>query len=368
MKNSLLKTIYHYFIVKYHKIKSHRGGWMLAHIFWNEYKNRKTTISNLIRIHLKGWSYTDWTSYNVNNNNRRKYVSTKDYCSLHPLNGIYSCWIDDKLILKYILSGTDAGGYMPNYYYQFTETGNIIPLMDLESPLTNSYHDVLELIKSKKVLAFKPIKSSLGIGFYKIEHTDGSYFMNGEKMTENTILQKLKTLKNYIVTEYLFPHAEFAKYCSDSVGSIRYILARNSDNEVINIYSALRVGTKNSGNVDNYSAGGVQCILKNGEYDYGYIYDSKNGTNLIIQNHPDNGIRLAGKIPLWNDIVMASHKIAKAMPQLTYMGIDFCVTNENKVKIIEINSLPSFRFVQVDKSVFEKDLSGNFFRERMQLV
>lgn len=366
MKNSLLKIIYHFFLVKYHKIKSFRGGWMLSHIFYNEYKNRKTPLINLIKIHLKGWSYTDWSTCGINDDNRKKYLSTRDYCSLHPLNGIYSGWIDDKLILKYILHGTDAGVYMPDYYYQFTETGEIIPLMDLKSSITtHTYNDVLDLIKSKRALALKPIKSSLGIGFYKVEYTDGFFFMNGEKMDKNTFLQKIKSLKNYIATEYLLPHAEFAKFSSSCVGSVRYILARNSTNELINIYSAMRVGTKRSHYVDNYDAGGVLHIVNDGKYDYGNVYDFENNKNQTIQNHPDNSIRLKGEVPLWHDIVIASQKIAQAIPQLKYMGIDFCVTNENKVKVIEINSLPAFKFVQVDKTVFEKGLSGDFFRERL---
>ena len=39
-----------------------------------------------------------------------------------------------------------------------------------------------------------------------------------------------------------------------------------------------------------------------------------------------------------NSIKKFVHIVAKVMPQMSYMGIDFCVTNYNKVIIIEINS------------------------------
>ncbi|WP_276911949.1 hypothetical protein [Hallella colorans] len=66
-------------------------------------------------IHLKGWSYNDWQICGITDKTRKQYLSTAEYASLHPLNGAYSTWIDDKLTLKYILHGTEAGQYMPNY-------------------------------------------------------------------------------------------------------------------------------------------------------------------------------------------------------------------------------------------------------------
>lgn len=56
--------------------------------------------------------------------------------------------------------------------------------------------------------------------------------------------------------------------------------------------------------------------------------------------------------------------MAKVMPQMVYMGIDFCITNDNKVKIIEINSLTSLDSIQTDKSIYDTK-GGEFFRERL---
>ena len=49
---------------------------------------------------------------------------------------------------------------------------------------------------------------------------------------------------------------------------------------------------------------------------------------------------------------------------MCYMGIDFCITNENKVKIIEINSLSSLDSIQTDKSIYET-AAADFFKERL---
>ena len=45
------------------------------------------------------------------------------------------------------------------------------------------------------------------------------------------------------------------------------------------------------------------------------------------------------------------------------MGIDFCVTNDNGVKI---NSLSSLDCIQMDKSIFKID-GGELFRERLKI-
>lgn len=106
---------------------------------------------------------------------QKSYLSTRDYCSLHPLNGNYSSWIDDKLTLKYILHGTEAGQYMPNYYFELMHDGRVVGLMDLDEKYEESFNGVVELLIDKKHLAFKLLKSSLGVGFYRAEYKDGMF-------------------------------------------------------------------------------------------------------------------------------------------------------------------------------------------------
>ena len=52
------------------------------------------------------------------------------------------------------------------------------------------------------------------------------------------------------------------------------------------------------------------------------------------------------------------------MPQMSYMGIDFCVTNDDRVKIIEINSLSSLDSIQTNESIYTTP-GGEFFKERL---
>lgn len=365
MKNSLMRTLYHSFVCKWYNVKYFRGGWMLTSQYINDYKQRKGSVWRIARAHLKGWSYNDWCVCGINDENRKRHLSTEEYCSLHPLNDAYSFWIDDKLTLKYILHGTEAGQYMPDYYFQLDEGGSVLPLMDVAPEYANrGIEGIIDLLKFKGVLAFKLVKSSLGVGFYKVEYKDGAFYMNQVAMDAATFQQKLSSLRGYLVTEFLFPHPDIAKLCNQSVGCLRYLIGRRLDGELVDIYSFMRFGTKKSGFVENYNAGGVLAIIHDGKYEYGNVLDMERNVNRNIHNHPDTGVALQGSIPHWNEIVAAAHQVAKAMPQLCYMGIDFCVTSENKVKIIEINSLSSLDSLQTDQSILDTR-GGAFFKERL---
>ena len=364
MRNSLKKTLYHWFVCKRYRMKSFRGGWMLTHIYSLDYKAKKASFCTIAKTHLKGWSYSDWSILGITDDNYKDYLSTRDYCSLHPLNGSYSFWIDDKLTLKYILNGTEAGQYMPDYYFML-DGGVVLPLMDAGEEYKNDgLNGVTRLLENKKRLALKLVKSSLGVGFYKAEFDGNAYFLNGEKLTRQNFIERMKSLKGYLVTEYLLPHSEFAKYCDKSVGCLRYVIGRRLNGELQEIYSFMRFGTKKSRFVENYNSGGVLTIIRNGEYKDGNVLNFETNKNVVISRHPDNDIEIKGRIPHWDEVVKAAKTIADTMPQLTYMGIDFCITDDNRVKIIEINSLSSLDCMQTDRSIFDTP-GGVFFKERL---
>ena len=282
MKNSKRKLLYHWFVCKHYKMKSFRGGWMLTHMFFLDYKVKKASFFTIAKIHLKGWSYSDWSILGVTDTNYKKYLSTRDYCQLHPLNGSYSFWIDDKLTLKYILNGTEAGRYMPDYYFML-DGSVVLPLMDVsEEYKHDGVNGVIRILENKKRLALKLVKSSLGVGFYKAEYDGKTYFLNGEKLIRQDFVERLKSLKGYLVTEYLVPHPEFAKYCDKSVGCLRYVIGRRLNGKLQEIYSFMRFGTKKSKFVENYNSGGVLTVIKNGEYEGGNILDFKRPCLILL--------------------------------------------------------------------------------------
>lgn len=284
---------------------------------------------------------------------------------MHPLNGRFTVWIDDKLTLKYLFAGSELDCYMPRYYFHIDSLGRVLCLMDSEVKSGSvSYETVADLLREKKELAIKRAAGSLGEGFYKAEFQNGVFFINGKQMSEKEFCGILKGLKDYLVTEYLHPHGELAQYCPNTVNSIRYLLGR-TDGELAVLKSFIRFGTKRSGFVENYNAGGVLCYLdQKGRFSKGNILDWNLRKNQVISNHPDNGKELKGTIPKWDEISKVGKLLETHFPQLTYLGIDIVITDKEEVKILEINSLTSLDALQMDGSILDSP-AGEFFKERL---
>lgn len=364
MHNKWWEKLYHSYIGRQHKIKSLRGSWMLTHLFLVDYeKYPLKDFPKISKVHRKGWTYSDWKIMDIENKDRSLYLSNRDYCKLHPFNGPQSFWIDDKLTLKYILNGTKYSDAMPEYYFLINKEGSFIPLIDYSEKKNISIDDILDLVMEKQNLAFKKMKGSLGEGFIKISYdpfTD-SFKFNEKSLPPQELKQKIQSLRNYLVMEFLSPHPEIAKFCDRSMGSLRILIGKRDNGEWVDITSFMRIGVKASGMVENYSQGGVVVYLKEGEFERGHIVDHTTGKDIIVTNHPDNNLELKGIIPRYKEAKDIAYGIAQLFPVMKYLGFDFAITSNDEVKLTEINSLNSLAF-QIDQPVFATP-GGEFFKE-----
>ena len=337
-------------------------------MFRQDYKKHKRKILKVWSIHHQGFSWDDWHVNALNKQNCAEYLKTTQYYAMHPLNEQYSHWIDDKLTLKYLCAGTQLDKYMPKYYYQIDNDGNVLALSDAPDKTKNrcTAENVISFLEATGELAMKRVAGSLGEGFYKVVKKNGQYYLNDKVDSKDELIQKIKELKDYLVTEYLHPHEDLVPFCADTANCIRYLIGRDDSGEMKLIRSFIRLGTKASGFVENYNAGGVLCyVTKTGEFKNGNIFDSRSGTNNIISEHPDTKQKLVGKIPLWNEVQKAAEQFGVNFPQMQYLGIDFVITNKNEVKILEINSLTSLDCLQLDESILKKP-QGDFYKKRLR--
>lgn len=364
MVKKVMKRAYALYLGKRWKMNAGGGALLAASAFFKDYK--RYPVTQAFSIHRRGFTVSDWTFMDLNKDKCGEYLSNVEYYGMHPINGRFSAWIDDKLTLKYLCSGTALDEYMPKYYFQISAEGHILPLMDYETD--KSFCDVGEvakLLREKSELAIKLIAGSIGEGFYKAEYQKGEYLLNGEVLSEADFCTRLSGLRDYLIIEYLHPNEDLARFCPDTVNCIRYLLGR-VDGKMVMLRGFIRFGTKASHFVENYNAGGVLCYLNdNGYFSGGNVIDEKTGKNMIITHHPDSGAELTGRIPLWDEIVEAGRKLDHHFPQMDYLGVDFVITSKDKVKILEINSLSSLDALQLDGSIL-KTPSGQFYRERMK--
>lgn len=337
------------------------GARLMAGEFYQDYK--KYSFFKAYRIHKYGFTVMDWTFLRVTPENYRDYLSNAAYYGMHPINGDFTTWIDDKLTLKYLCAGTALDCYLPEYYFQVDACGTILPLMDYASDkAVTKAEDVAKLLREKGELAIKRVSGAIGEGFYKAQYSDGAYLMNDKTLSEKGFCQMLCGLENYLIIEYLHPHKDITAYCPNTVNCVRYLAGRVGD-ELMMLKGYIRFGTIQSGFVENYNIGGVLCYLdKNGCFCEGNVID--HGDNRVIHQHPDNGTELKGRIPLWDAIEKAVADFGNYFPQLSYMGFDFVVTDDEKIKLLEINSLTSLDGLQIDGPIFSMP-GGVFFKRRM---
>lgn len=347
---------------EFYKLKKYKVyGGMLS-----DYKKRPggANIFEIFSIHRKGFQVSDWKILRLNNENYKAFLSSKQYSNYHPINGYYTNLIDDKLTIKYILSGTELARYTPDYYYLIDETGHIFPMMDVpEKKEDYKSADILLLLKSTRVLAIKLVNGSIGRGFYKCEYTDEKLFINGDEVSEGEFSDFVLGLKNYIVMEYLRPHEELSAFWPTTANTIRYLLCR-IDGDYRMLKSFIRFGSKKTGEVENFNSGGVLCYInEDGQFNGGYIIDrsKKKLSSLFIEQHPDTGKAIVGTIPMWTEVKKAAMDIARYLPETKYLGYDFVVTNTNEVKLLEINSLTSLDSIQMDCSILETEVGKKFF-------
>lgn len=367
---SVLKlTPYAFYLQRRWGLRSARAAGSLRDAFSADYKRKKASIFEILKLHRKGWCVDDWRMrgglYSPAVDPVR-YLNTVEYRRMHPLNGVYSSWIDDKLTLKYLCASADLCDVMPKYYFQILG-GHFISLPDCpedaKPPIENG---VLTLLEREKVLAVKQVKGSLGEGFYKLEYLgQGNYLLNKKQYSKDEVIRFLSNLEGYIVTEYLSPHCDMHVFSKATTNTIRYLVG-NIEGQPVFLKAFIRFGTKSSGFVENYNSGGVLCyISEGGEFNYGNVMNLSTGENARINFHPDTGARLAGKVPLWSEMTHVAERFCARFPQLQYLGFDFVATDTGAVKMLEINSLTSLDALQLDGSILSTP-NGWFFKSRCE--
>ena len=345
---------------------SRRKARGIARIFLSDYRKRKMGLRKTISIHNSGYSVNDWRSALITKETKDQYLTTIQYHKMHPMNGEYTKWIDDKLTMKYLCAGTPLDTYMTRYYYLIDAKGTVHKMCDCHQTEgdTSTVEDIVSFLRHEGVLAFKLRSGAIGKGFYKAEYHDDNYFLNGHELCQEDLSIKIKSLRDCLVVEYLRPHPAIAKFCPNVTNTLRYLSVKLNNSHVM-LKSFIRFGTKKSGFVENYNKGGILCYIdEQGVFTQGHQFDFNTGADSIIQQHPDNQVRLHDNIPHWSDIQTCVHQFHEYFPMLQYLGFDFVVTDNDEVKILEINSMTSLDSLQLEGSILNSKY-GEFFKQKL---
>ena len=328
-------------INKYRKRKYLKQGYSGYYVsFWKpemerNYKNCDLPKSQIQWAKERGFNPYRILQYGLTEENYHDVISDRDYFYLYPLNNSYSMWIDDKLTMRYVLGPFKE--FLPEYYYHILESRGIMPLMDVPSGYGHGAHELMRLLRDKKLLAFKMTSGTYGIGFYKVEYNGSKYIANGKEYDEAEFCSFVESLSDYIVTEYVEMHPQLKAIYPGAVNTIRCTVTNeHSDNPKLQ-FAFMRIGTKKSGIVDNVAQGGMVCKV---DKETGRYYDAqmlKDHVYFDVKNHPDTNVLVEGVLPNWDLVKTKLIEMGNYWPQLKWLGYDIAITQDG-FKIIEVNS------------------------------
>ena len=321
--------------------------------------NSGVTLRKKLWAYKRGFLSERIGRYGLNDANYKSHLPDFDYWRMHPINGAYSKWIDDKLTMRYIFSA--YADFIPTYFYQL-QNGRVMPLIDCpQSPAAiHSLDSILDLLQQRGSLALKPLAGTGGAGFCKLSFSGDNFYLNEKHTSKVQMLDFLRSLENYIVTEYITSHAAIRTVYDVTPNSLRLMVIHDEQNGPRITGAFMRFGIKETGMVDNAGAGAIYCGVTLSE---GQMFSPKrdvDGKVIDVDVHPDTGVPIAGRLPHWHLVTAKVIEIAHAFPQIRYMGFDIIIT-DSAFKIIEINSHQSLRHIEPYYPVMQNEYCRRFF-------
>lgn len=168
--------------------------------------------------------------------------------------------------------------------------------------------------------------------------------------------------KHFVLQERLNQHPWFDKWNTSSLNTVRLMVYRSVENNVVHTLGAvLRFGQPGS-IVDNQAAGGLTCGVHpdgtTGNFvcnKYGKIEDSTGKFSEL----------LSSEVPAYSSMQLIAKKIARQYPYHRLLGFDFAVDQDGNVKLLEINCKNiEINFIQMNLG----PLFGEFTEEVLNYI
>lgn len=317
----------------------------------------------------KGFLFSTAKVLGINQTNYKNYLSDEDFYKSWPLNSWTRIWVDDKMTLKYILEGTKFSHLMPKYFFYTTNNCELRSLVD-DQIGENDIQTLIKYIKDYKNIACKPNNASRSEGFCKLSYDGSSIYINKNKVNEDDIELFVNQHPNYIFTEYLVPEKKIAKI-HKLIHTLRLVILNTNGNNPKIIGGYMRFGTDSHGEA-NYLNINDDCkayfdFVSEVNVENGHIWNSKSvyfDKAISTLTHPDTGEIVDFYIPDWDKVKFEVLELSKYLFNLEYIGLDLCITDDG-IKLMEINTLPGAKYMQIFKPIYDDIDVKNFFLEKI---
>ncbi|HLR34179.1 MAG TPA: sugar-transfer associated ATP-grasp domain-containing protein [Tissierellales bacterium] len=325
---------------KYYSLSSRLG------IIRREIKSKKPIDhSNCLKMWMRGFSSDKYNLYNLEENDYKDYFPDCGITMTRFINYPYDIVLDNKIMFEEMFSQHIR---VPKNY-ALIEKGVIKPLQSKIK--IDTIGSILKVCKEEGGLVVKPVIGSKGRGvtIYKIKND--TIYMNNRKISKIEFEESLKSFDDYIVTEFVKQGEYPKRLYPGSTNTIRILILVDPETKEPFVAAATqRVGTKKTGGLDNFSAGGCNAGV---DIDTGVLTSvaswSKSNALSWGEKHPESNVQITGvKIPHWDDIKNKLIDTMKKMPYFKQIGWDVLLTDDDIV-VIEANSMPGSRVIQVHR-------------------
>ena len=194
-----------------------------------------------------------------------------------------------------------------------------------------SYEEAVADCRNLKEVIVKPALRSKGKGVQLMNFTEG---VNEKGETVEQVFSQYK--RDFLFQRRVHQHPDMAALNPSSLNTIR-VLSYRSENEVLIIYSVIRIGRMGQ-IIDNQCAGGISTtITEDGKL--GRVAFGGYSTDNILKT--DSGIVLDGyQVPSYDKAIEMVKRMHLNLPYFRLIGWDVAIEEDGRPVLIEINTNP----------------------------
>jgi hypothetical protein len=331
-------------------------------ILWSKERRYTTQLSLLKR--LRAWRlgfFSDtYVQYFADGDDRNHKLYLSDFSRWYYIpwvNAKYGILLSDKfLFYRYFEKFKDR---IPEIYFLIS-SGKLhnTDLIEVDT------FELIKQIKCNSQVILKPRIGFGGRGILKASYKDDYLIINDAIHSPESFVEFVLQLENYIVCSFVDQKGYANEIYPFSVNTLRVLTVIDPVSNQARIAGiAHRFGSKTTGNVDNWTGGGLSAAVDISSGRIGNCARNPKGMKLEwIESHPDTGTEITGRlIPNWDNLITEILQMATFCKFCTYIGWDVAVS-ENEFWILEANDSPDVHILQIHEPLFKDPQNQSFFK------
>jgi hypothetical protein len=263
---------------------------------------------------------------------------------------VYAPW----LYLYAVVSGTFQPGWIPDNYFGLVVMPAVNSSLRTIASFKTFSHVVLStealpdiayyiggLLYGRDMTVITPgeLRDELGAGQHATVYLKKDHGGRGEGVSriavQDLTSEALAAMGDCVVQTPIRQHPFFSRIITGSVATVRITTVKEPDGRIAMRAAYLRLGRQDTAWVQSNRSVRVAIVDQAGRLDdRGYTEDWR-----LWNRHPDTGAPFMGQcIPHFSDAVAACTALHQAVPQLTIIGWDVTIGEDDQVKLIEYNA------------------------------